>query len=317
MHRRREPVTMDASMRVDVHQHAWTPPLVEALAARDRLPLIERAGGSTVLRCAGERPYEVDLESQSAERRWQSAQADGLDLVVIALSSPIGIEALQRDTALELIDAHLRGVESLGDGFAGWGPLAIDRPDPADVDRLLGRGCVGISVPAGALAGAHALDALAPALERVQACGAPLFVHPGPSHAAGGGEATASEPAWWQAVTGYVAQMQAAWLAFAAIGRSSHPELVVVFSMLAGGAPLLAERLQTRGGPSVDLDDRRVFYDTSSYGPVAVDAMAARVGEHQLVHGSDRPVLEPLSTGRESALQANAAHLLSRTGVVR
>ena len=205
---------------------------------------------------------------------------------------------MTRDSALELIDAHLAGVESLGERFSGWGPLPLDRPEPDDVDRLLARGCVGVSLPAGALAGAGALDALGPVLERVASRGAPLFVHPGPGPP-GSREAVAGRAGWWPALTAYVAQMQAAWLAFAALGRPRHPELVVVFSMLAGGAPLLSERLDTRGGPAVDLHDPRVFYDTSSYGPAAVEAMARRVGPEQLVYGSDRPVLEPLPTGRE------------------
>ena len=40
--------------------------------------------------------------------------------------------------------------------------------------------------------------------------------------------------------------------------------------------------------------------------------MARRVGERQLVYGSDRPVLEPPVTGRETLLQANAAALVRR-----
>jgi 6-methylsalicylate decarboxylase len=306
-------VTLDTSMRVDVHQHVWTSPLIEALAARDQLPWIDHAGESAVLHCAGERSYAIDLESQRSQQRARVLRADGLDLAVIALSSPIGIEALPRERATELIDAHLAGVDSLGDGFAGWGPVALDRAIPADVDRLLTRGCVGISLPAGALAGADALESIGPVLERVASHRAPLFVHPGPARAEGWGEAPAIEPAWWRALTGYVAQMQAAWLAFTAIGRPAHPELVIVFSMLAGGAPLLSERLATRGGPRIDLRDPQTFYDTSSYGPVAVEGMARRVGLEQLVYGSDRPVLEPLRTGREAALQANGARLFSRT----
>jgi predicted TIM-barrel fold metal-dependent hydrolase len=182
----------------------------------------------------------------------------------------------------------------------------------SDVDRLLDRGCVGISVPAGALAGAEVLDALGPMLERVAARQVPLFVHPGPMPGNRSTEEAAAEPSWWQAVTVYVAQMQAAWLAFAALGRSAHPDLVVVFAMLAGGAPMLSERLDTRGGPPVELRDPCVFYDTSSYGPAAVEGMARRVGPEQLVYGSDRPVLEPIATGREVTLQANGARLVSR-----
>lgn len=306
-------VAICPSRRVDLHQHVWTAPLIEALAARDRLPRVVRSRGRAILHSAGEVPYEIDLVGQGAERRATALERDRLDRAVIALSSPIGIEALDRDTALELIHAHLSGVESIGERFSGWGPLAAQWPEPDDVDRLLARGCVGVSLPAGALAGAGALDALGPVLERVASHGAPLFVHPGPGSDSGSNQAAAGQPAWWPALTTYVAQMQAAWMAFAALGRPRHPELVVLFSMLAGGAPLLSERLDTRGGPTVDLHDPRVFYDTSSYGPAAVEAMARRVGPGQLVYGSDRPVLEPLPTGREVELQENAARLLTRT----
>ena len=34
--------------------------------------------------------------------------------------------------------------------------------------------------------------------------------------------------------------------------------------------------------------------------------MARRVGETQLLYGSDRPVVEPVPTGRERLLQENA-----------
>jgi hypothetical protein len=137
-------------------------------------------------------------------------------------------------------------------------------------------------------------------------------VDPGPALTAAADEPPDTEPSWWKALTDYVAQMQAAWLAFATLGRREHPGLVVVFAMLAGGAPLLSERLKTRGAPAIELSDPRVFYDTSSYGPTAVDGMARRVGAQQLVYGSDRPVLEPLPTGREATLQANGGLLLSR-----
>jgi hypothetical protein len=123
-----------------------------------------------------------------------------------------------------------------------------------------------------------------------------------------------NEPLWWTALTGYVAQMQAAWLTFAAFGRAEHRDLVVLFAMLAGGAPLLSERLAARGGPPVDLHDQLMFYETSSYGPVAVEAMARRVGAGQLVYGSDRPVVDPVVTGREALLAENGARLLERSG---
>src|SRR5437588_2115224 len=134
------------SVTVDIHQHVWTEPLLDALAARECLPFVRRSDGLTVLHGAGELPYVIDIASESGERRGQLLRADGLDLAVVALSSPIGIEALRHDVARELISAHLDGVLHLGEGFAAWGPIPIDHSDPADVDEVLARGCVGVSV---------------------------------------------------------------------------------------------------------------------------------------------------------------------------
>jgi predicted TIM-barrel fold metal-dependent hydrolase len=306
-------------MRADVHQHIWTTPLVEALAARTELPYVDLEGNTAELHAAGERPSKIDLAAEMPAARTRLLDEDGIELAVIALSTPIGIEALPREQAVPVIDAHLEGVMERGDRFAAWGPLALDQADPDDVDALLARGCVGISLPAGALAGLQQLEAAGPLLGRIAERQVPLFVHPGPATAPARAdfeqEAPRHEPPWWRALTGYVAQMQAAWLAFATAGRPRHPELIVLFSMLGGGAPLISERLQTRRGPAVELRDPRTYYETSSYGPSAVEAMARRVGVSQLVYGSDRPVMEPVPTGREATLQAAAANLLAPASV--
>lgn len=301
-------------MRLDVHQHIWTTPLIEALAARRELPYVRVRGGIAELHAAAERPCAIDLNSETPSRRIRLLDDDAVELAVIALSSPIGIEALPRAEAQTLIAAHLDGVLELGDRFAAWGPVALDSPDPRDIEAVLARGCIGVSLPAGALATPRGLDAAAPLLDRIAQRDVPLFVHPGPGPQTAAGtreEAPAHEPPWWQALTGYVSQMQAAWLAFATTGRRRHPDLTVLFSMLAAGAPLLSERLSSRGGPPVDLRDPLTYYETSSYGPAAIEAMARRVGASQLVYGSDRPVLEPAPTGREAILQAAGANLLA------
>ncbi|MFL5861036.1 MAG: amidohydrolase [Solirubrobacteraceae bacterium] len=302
-------------MNVDIHQHVWTTALLDALAARACLPFVRRGDGLTVLHGGGELPYVIDTAAESRHRRTQLLHADRVDLAVVALSSPIGIEALPHNMAAELIAAHLDGALALGDGFAAWGPVPIDAPDAADVDEVLARGCVGVSVPACAIAGREALDRLAPVLERVQWRGVPLFVHPGGVGAPQALEAPLTEPLWWRALTDYVSQMQAAWLTFAAHGRRELPRLRVVYAMLAGGAPLQSERLATRGGPAIDLRDPLSFYDTSSYGPRLVEVMARLVGTAQLVYGSDRPVVEPIVTGRDSELMVNAARVLAAAEV--
>jgi hypothetical protein len=294
-------------MRTDLHQHVWTEPLLDALAARQCAPFVRRGDGLTVLHCPGELPCVIDEAAESPAARARLLAADRLDQAVVAISSPIGIEMLAPDVAEELIAAHLDGVLALGHGFRAWGPIPARAPEPAAIDAVLARGCVGISLPAAALADRSALHAALPALERVQACGVPLFVHPGGFASR---EACLDDPLWWTALTDYVSQMQAAWLTFGAFGRRELPRLRVLFAMLAGGAPLLAERLSARGGPAIDLRDPETFYDTSSYGPMMVEAMARWVGPAQLVYGSDRPVIEPVPTGREVELMNNAGALL-------
>jgi predicted TIM-barrel fold metal-dependent hydrolase len=301
-------------MRADIHQHIWTQPLLEALRARRALPFVRVEHEVTVLYCAHERPYVIDVAAEAPDRRQWLVREDDLDRAVIALSSPIGIEALPREAATELIEAHLVGVGELPREFAAWGPVPLDQPTPDDVDALLARGCVGISVPAGALSSFEDLERIAPMLERVAARRVPLLVHPGPAQARSGCPSSLTEPLWWPALTDYVAQMNAAWLTFAALGRREHPQLVVVFTLLAGGAPLHAERLLARGGPAVDLRDPHVFYDISSYGPVAIEAMARQVGAAQLLYGSDRPVVEPVASGWEDALKRGSAQLLAEVG---
>jgi len=295
-------------MKTDIHQHLWTEPLVQALAQRRELPFVRDEHGLTVLFGAGERPYVIDLACEAPARRAALVQSDGLDTALLCLSSPLGIESLPRAQAQPLLDAYHEGALALGEPFGVWGAIALEDPDPDDVDRALRRGCVGVSLPAGALGGVDQLARVRPLLARLARKGAPLFVHPGPGPRSGSGPGLATAPAadetslgdplWWPALTRYVADMQAAWLAFLHAGRAEHPELKIVFAMLAGLAPLHAERLAARGGPDRSEPGREhdplTFYDTSSYGGAAIGAFTEAIGScGQLMYGSDRPVVEP------------------------
>lgn len=297
---------IDNLMKIDVHQHLWTEPLVEALAARRDFPYVRVENELTVLYLAGERPYVIDLLAEAPQSRSALVELDGLDRALLCLSSPLGIEGLPRAHATSLIDAYHEGALALDDPFGVWAAIALDRADPDDVDRALDRGCVGLALPAGALAGVDGVASLRAILARLELRGAPLLVHPGPGLSPDlvrpAREIALCEPLWWPALTSYVASMQAAWLAFLAVGRPSHPRLRVIFTMLAGLAPLHAERLSSRGGPAPDEPDPLVFYDTSSYGPRAIRAMEDLVGPGQLLYGSDRPVVEPGDLGMPALL---------------
>ena len=114
-------------------------------------------------------------------------------------------------------------------------------------------------------------------------------------------------------MTDYLFDLHSAWHAFISIGRHRHPELRVLFAALAGGAPLHTERLAARGGGDVWASDERIFFDTSSYGTKATDAIARSVGVEQLVFGSDVPVAEP----QEIALGDAARELMAGDNVYR
>jgi hypothetical protein len=320
---------------VDVHQHLLGEPLVEALARRRAAPRLVRHRDGWTFQVAREPDSPLAFEATDADLRRAEIAADGVDRALVALSTALGIESLPGEEALPLLEAHHLGIEALPTEFGGWGAVQLEAPDPTEVDAALDRGCVGITLPAPALGTPEALAAVAPLLDRLEARDAPLFVHPGPVPASaapsstadttawrltGGGavarafgpdgqvasgptavgrgaaDPAAALPAWWPALTDYPAQMQAAWFAFLHAGRPSHPRLRVLFAMLAGGAPLHLERYAARSGSPAPSPDPLVFYDTSSYGPRMIGAMAEAVGASQLVFGSDRPVVDPAPT---------------------
>lgn len=293
-------------LRTDVHQHLLGEPLISALSRRTAAPAIVRGGDGWTLRLDGEPDSLISCADADPHARREELERDGVDRALVALSSALGIESLPQVQADPLLEAYHEGAAALPSRFRAWGAVGLDLPDPAEVDVLLDRGFVGISLPASALATPALLERVGPLLERIEQRAAPLFVHPGPVAAPrrrrGARDASAPLPSWWPALTGYVAQMHAAWHAFIHAGRAAHPRLRVLFAMLAGAAPLQLERLAARGGPAGGVHDPLLFYDISSYGPRALEAMIGVVGPTQLVHGSDRPVVEAVVPPADTAL---------------
>jgi hypothetical protein len=276
----------------DVHQHLLSEQLIAELARRQAPPMLIRRRDGWTFRVGGEPDSVLSLDATNVALRSVELRRENIDRALVALSTALGIETLPAEEALPLLEAHHRGIEDLPPGFGGWGAVQLEAPDPAEVDAVIGSGCVGLSLPVTAIASPAALAYVGPLLARLETLDAPLFVHPGPVAAAAGAGPVKPLPVWWPALTDYVAQMQAAWFAFLHAGRREHPRLRVLFAMLAGGAPLQLERFVARGGTAPLAPDPAVFYDTSSYGTRMLEAMAEAVGVEQLVYGSDRPVVD-------------------------
>jgi len=300
--------------KIDVHQHLLSEQLITELSRRKKPPMLIRQGEGWTFRLSGEPDSVLSFDATNVALRRVEMRRDDVDRALVALSTALGIETLPADEALPLLEAHHQGIEDLPASFGGWGAVQLEAPDLGEVDAVIGRGCVGISLPATALATPDALAHVGPLLARLESHGAPLFVHPGPVATPAQAGPQLPLPVWWPALTDYVAQMQAAWFAFLHGGRREHPRLRVLFAMLAGGAPLQLERFVARGGTAPLAPDPAVFYDTSSYGARMLEAMAGAVGVEQLVYGSDRPVVDaaapPLGPQLERLLRCTNPHSL-------
>lgn len=273
---------------MDCHQHVWPEALVEELRLRTTGP---RLDGVTLL-LDGEPPSEVEVGGL-VERRAQDV-ADGIDLTLLSLSTALGAESLPPEESAALLDAWYSLADELAPHHGLWAATGLVEPDLARLREQLAHPRVcGLQLPASALATPDALEQLAPVLAVVEHAALPVLVHPGPAPAR---VETATVPAWWPAMTDYPAQQAAAWYAWQIAGRALVPRLRLCFVALAGLAPLHHERLAQRGGRSGPID-AQVFYETSSYGARAVDAMVRVVGVDPLVHGSDRPNAEPVDPG--------------------
>lgn len=293
-------------MRIDVHQHLWTERLYAVLAARATPPRLRADGDGWLLELAGEEPFALPAEPADPARRAALLDDFGVDLAVVALSTALGVETLPDDEAREILAAWDEDADALPGRLPAWGSVPLAAIDAGDVDAALDRGRVGITLPASALSSPDKLDRVGPLLERLTLRDGALFVHPGPS----------APGTWLPPLTSYVASLSEAWHAWALHGRAQHPSLRVVFAALGGLAPLHAERLAARvsaADAASAVRDPLTFYDTSSYGPVAVEAMVRAVGPDALVHGSDWPYAEPAPLApalRRALVEDNPAALL-------
>jgi predicted TIM-barrel fold metal-dependent hydrolase len=164
-------------------------------------------------------------------------------------------------------------------------------PDLDELAGLLRDGFVGVQVPATDLLSPAAWERAGHVLRVAEEAGKPVFVHPGPEVVR---PLAGSLPGWWAPVVGYATQMQAAWWGWHAVGgRALFPRLRVLFGAGAGLAPVHHERHAARGGETPTIDPR-VYVDTSSYGPQALDALVRVLGVDVLALGSDRPYAAPL-----------------------
>lgn len=274
--------------RVDVHQHLWPESFLDALRSR-RVP--PRVDGWTLL-LDDAPPYAIAPAAHDPRARAVQAADDGLDRVLVAVSAVLGLADLPPGEASELATAWHEGALSLPAPFEPWATAGLIEQDATALAGALDAGCVGLELPATALATPAAVERLGPLLQELERADRPLLVHPGPISPA----TSVGVPGWWDPVVGYVHQLHAAWWAWWEAGRESFPRLQLCFVALAGLAPLHGERHRARGGEDRAVDPG-VFLETSCYGTRALDATVRTLGVDVICNGSDRPYADPLDFG--------------------
>jgi 6-methylsalicylate decarboxylase len=253
----------------DVHQHLWPEPFIDALSRRSAPPCLD----GRVLRLPGELDSEADFELHELETRLRLLDRDGIDVALISLPpahvmDPEGeLAEVYHESVLELVATAGGRVQALASGACR-------------------EGFAGACVSADSL-----VSGLDPLLEELGRVGQLLFVHPGPPRGFPPGA-----PLWWGAVVEYTAQMQAAYAIWLARDAERFPSIPVIFSILAGGAPIQLERMRSRGFDDRSAIRANVFFDTSSYGRRALELCLSTFGVNQLVYGSDVPVIDPEPT---------------------
>ncbi|MFD0522447.1 hypothetical protein [Paractinoplanes durhamensis] len=160
-------------MTVDCHQHLWPPRFLDALRRRSEFPFMR---GWTLF-LPGEPPYEVDPAAHDLAVR----KRDDADLVLLSLSSPLGIEHLPGPEGAELIDVWHESALELGAKFQVWAAASVAGLDPDGLAKVLREERIaGLQLPATALTEPAAIARLRPCSTRPSAPANPYSSIPAP-----------------------------------------------------------------------------------------------------------------------------------------
>ena len=259
----------------DFHQHLWPERFIAALRARTDPPFLSRNELVTNEGC-----FAIDLGAHEPAVRIRALDRDEVDVAVLSLQTTLGLELLSAGEREELEVSWADGMREIVSASSGRF-LAL-APSRARV------GFLGMSLGAASLLD---LDRVSPVLDEAVERNCVVFVHPEVGETPVG-----AQPVWWTWALGYTAQMQAAYLAWLSTGRPRWPTLRIVFGILAGGAPFQLERLAHRGVDVRSALDPNTFFDVATFGRRAIELVVETFGVHQLVYGSDTPVVDPRPT---------------------
>ena len=137
---------------VDVHQHLWPEAVFRVLERRSAPPKATWAGERWRVDLAGEPSFDADPSEHDSDERAQSLT---VDRALVALSSPVGLEALRARDALAVIAAWQEAAKQLPDELGWWAatPASLQgEGEAALAQEAIADGAAGLCLPATRLA---------------------------------------------------------------------------------------------------------------------------------------------------------------------
>ena len=299
------------------------PPAPLAGAAARRRSTAARArrssaacGDGWVLRIEGEPEWPVDPADHDPVRRAALVREDGLDEAIVALSSPLGIEALParrgRGADRRLPRRHVRACPQ---ALRAWASAGVAAPDPRALGAALDEGFVGLVPARGRPVGPARDRPCAPSQVARGARGARSSctqarprgrrLPRAPGCPRGGRRSTVVRRP----------QMQAAWLRGPRLGAARAPAPA---HLLRRCSPASRRCRPSAWPPAARRRPATTRSRSTTPRPTARgDRRDGRRGRRRaLVHGSDRPVVRRLAPGAASTRPASSttARLLASRG---
>ena len=246
-------------MSVDLHQHLWPELFLDALRARRSGPRID----GWELRLPGERSYAIDPADHDAAARAALARGRRRRARLRrARRRRSGSTGCRPRRPTELADAWLDGALALPRAVPRLGAGAASRsPTPPRCADALERGAIGLEVAADVLAAPGRARPPRAAARRARGARArPLLVHPGPA----GGDDAPGRPGWWAPVVPYVAQLHAAWWAWADGGPRALSAAAASASPRSPGSARCTASATAPAAATARAVDPLTFVETSS-----------------------------------------------------
>ena len=290
-------------MRIDAHTHFLPAPYRELLHREGQSVRIE--AGKTrpqVVHTHGSFPLFAGFYDLDSRREWM--QQWGIDHTIASVSTPNPNEGPQA------VETTVKWARAINDGFAD---VQADHPDrisclgslpfrdpeaaTAEVDRIVDLGLRGVAIPTSVRGRSLADGRYEAIFDAIDGHGLTAFVHPQPnalSETFTGAEGVLNPVVIFPTET----TVQVARLIFD--GFFDRWSFDVVLAHMGGALPYLLGRLERgrrvfrsesdvgpREGISTYLE--RVYYDTISFHPPAIELAIETVGIDRLVFGSDHP----------------------------